>query len=255
MNLLSRYSIAAVVLIVFYTGCAYNPGPTITGPGKTVPPKTGSVYIYNNTPIDTNGHPMPDSAYTTIDSIAATGTTFSGKTNVTQVSIRNTKTGLVTNSYYNYETNGDLSEYVHGSALSFLGITYPDWVTYPMQSHTTSGSKVADTTISFPVGPISVPIHMVVTDSLSYVNAGTYSFNQTSLAVFNLKHETFYNGTITLIPGLPGTQIGTTGTTSLSFAPSIGFYAERKSDPIIVPQGLFPSINGLDITLTSYQLK
>jgi hypothetical protein len=255
MKILSQIFAAAVILIFVFSGCAYNPGSTNPGPGNTIPPKAGTVYIYNNTPIDTNGHPMPDSAYTTVDSIAATGTTYSTKTNVTQVSIRNLKTGLVTTSYVNYETNGDISEYVGGSFLAALGITYPDWVTYPMQSHTNSGSTVADTTINLPFGPVTVPLHMVVTDSIDYVNWTNFPLNQSSLDVVNLKHQTDYNGTLTIIPGLPGTKIGTTGMTTIAFAPSIGYYADHTTKPLIIPQGLFPSINGLETTIVSYNLK
>jgi len=175
MKKVFRYSAVWIFLITVCSGCSYNPGSSNNGPGQTVPPKTGSVYIYNNTPIDTNGHPMTDSAYTTIDSVTATGMTYNGKSNVTHISTRNLKTGLVSSSYINYEANGDVSEYVGLSFLSLLGITYPDWATYPMQSHASVGRKAFDSTVNYPVPGIgTVPIHMMVLDTISYINTGSF---------------------------------------------------------------------------------
>ncbi len=245
------FKLASILCIVFITGCSYNPGPNSVAPGKTMPGKAGSVYVYNNTPIDSNGHLLTDSAFMTVDSVAETGLTYNGRTNVTRFSIRNLKTGLITSSYINFESNGDISEYIGLSFLSFIGITYPDWATYPMQSHTSSGSKVADTTIQFPVPSLgTVPIHIIVMDSLVYINWSSYPIDNTSISVFNLKHGTHFGGTVALF--IP---INSDALTTVSFAPSLGYYCEKTTQPFHFPLGILPPTNGTEKKLVSYNLK
>ena len=193
---------------------------------------------------------MPDSAYTTVDSVAATDTTYNGKSHVTIMNSRNLKTGLTTSSYLNYEDNGDISEYAGGSFLAILGISYPNWITFPLQSHSTTGFKITDTTIT-----LVVPIHVIAVDSMLYVNIGTFAVNEKTLGIFNMKHNDYYSGSVTIITGFPGIPFSTTQNIAMSFAPSIGYYTERTNQPFIIPLGIAPSVNGLNKKLVSYQLK
>src|SRR5207244_203861 len=91
-----------------------------SGPGKTITVKVGSTFTFMNTPIDTNGKLMTDSSYMTVDSVANGDTNFMTKPYAMRITSRNTKTGLVTSSYINFEANGDYSEYIAGSFLTFL---------------------------------------------------------------------------------------------------------------------------------------
>jgi hypothetical protein len=251
MKIFFRYSVAAVIITFFASGCKYEPDPIV--PGKTVPSKTGSTYIYNNTPIDTNGHEMPDSAYMTVDSVASTETTFSGKVHVSMITSRNVQTGVQTISYFNYESNGDISEYAGGSLLSFLGITFPDWITYPVQSHETAGFKAFDDTVRI----LPIPIHVLATDSMTYSGMTTFSTGDKTLGIFKLNHTTIYQGQIILLPPpFPALPFGPNSqVTVFSYAPAIGFYAERRAEPFKFPAGAAPSVNGLDKKLVSYNLK
>jgi hypothetical protein len=252
MKILSLFS-SVVIACAFLVGCSYNPGVPLV-PGKTIPAGAGSTYIYSNTPIDTTGKLLTDSTYFTVDSVAAAGTTYSGKTNVTRFSIRNTKTGVVTLSYINFETNGDISEYVGGSLLSFLGIHLPDWVTYPMQTHTSYGSVIFDTTFNFPVPVVgTVPIHIVVSDSITYQNWDLFSLNNASIPQFNLSHKTNYNGVAKSFVDV--SIFNSDALTTLSFAPSLGYYTKRTTQPFKVPLGVFPSLQGSQKILTAYNLK
>ena len=250
MYIMNRIPIFVIaVFVICSAGCHYDPGPP-AGPGKTTPAKTGSTYTYKNTPIDTTGKLLTDSSYTTIVTVAITDTTYNGKTHVTRFSTQNMKTGLITNSFINYEDNGDISEYSGGSFLTVLGIKYPDWVTYPAQSHTSIGFKVYDDTVKI----LPVPIYLVVMDSITYVNWNSFPINNSSIPVLNLKQDRNYKGEVIIIAGFPGIPIGTNEVTTISFAPSIGYYADRTSQPTKVPQGLFPSFQGSEMTLVSYTL-
>jgi len=252
MKRVSLFS-AAICVCVFVIGCGYNPGGPL-GPGKTLPAGAGSTYIYNNTPIDTTGKLITDSSYMSVDSVVAAGMTYNGKTNVTHFASRNLKTGVITSSYINFETNGDISEYVGGSILAFLGIKYPDWVTYPIQTHTASGFQVADTTINLPVqGLGSIPIHMIVVDSITYINWNSFILNNISIPVFNLKHQTNYSGTVTLLI-LPA-PFNVNAITTISFAPSIGYYTDMTTQPFHFPFNVLSAIQGSEKTLIAYNLK
>jgi len=247
-------SCAAVFICVLYSGCAYNGAVVNNTPGNTIPAKAGSTYIYNNTPIDTSGKLLTDSAYQSVDSVAATGMSFSGKTNVTQFTSRNLKTGIVTPSYINFEANGDISEFIGGSFLSVLGITLPNWVTYPIQTHVSSGFKILDTSFSYPLPVLgNVPIHIIVVDSITYVNWDLFTLNNAYIPEFNLKHRTNYSGAVRIIIEQP--LFNSDGITTLAFAPSIGYYTNKTTQPFKVPLGLFPSIQGTQKILVAYNLK
>lgn len=234
------------LFVVCCVGCAYNPGPNTLAPGKTIPAKAGSTYTFKNVQIDTNGHTIDSTAYFTRDSVDEVGITYFGKTNVTHLTTIDQRFGYsVSEQYINYETNGDISIYSGGAGgLGLGGGNVPDWITYCVQSHQLTSFKFADTTIDFN----GVPLHLTAFDSVVFVNNGTYHVGSTTLAVINMKQTATITGTVVVVPLLTQTLVQ-----HLSFAPSIGYYADQKTDPSKNPAG--PSSQGNEVSLTSYTLR
>ncbi|MDP4237800.1 MAG: hypothetical protein Q8919_15265, partial [Bacteroidota bacterium] len=154
---------------------------------------------------------------------------------------------VLSHTYLNFESNGDLSVYVGGNGSSFAGVALPDWRTYPMQTHTTFGVKVADTTITFPGIPLPIPLK--VFDSMFYVNSGVYTVGTASIPVFNMKESLTYDATILF------SAITTSTARHISFSPSLGYIISDITDPTKSPIGAIPSFGGLEVTLISYKLK
>lgn len=241
-----KFIVAFVFCMVMYSGCSYNPGPNSMGPGKTIPAKAGSTYNFKTVQTDTTGKPIDSTTRYSRDSVVSSGQDTLGKTNVTHFVSIDTVYGYTYNdTYINFEANGDLSFYQPGGGLG--GVTLPDWRTYPMQSHTTIGAKVGDTTITFP--GIPVPISLTAFDSLFYVASGAYSAGTTSIPVFNLKEVITVNATILFSP------VKFTPTRHISFAPSLGYIVADTADPVLSTVAVIPSSGGSIKTLVSYKLK
>ncbi len=239
------FKFASILCILFITGCSYNPGPNSTGPGKTVPAKSGSTYTFKNVRTDTTGKKIDSTTYYSRDSVVFSGRDTLGKTNVSDIASVDTATGFVfSHTYYNFESNGDISLY-SGSGGGFGGVTLPDWRTYPMQTHLTIGAKIGDTTLTIPGIPVPIPIKAY--DSVFYVNSSTYPVG--SIPVYNFKEVITVNATIFFAP------VTFVLTRHLSFAPSLGYIISDITDPSISPTPLIPSNGGSEMTLVSYKLK
>jgi hypothetical protein len=241
-----------LLLLVFvsYAGCKYEPEQDLT-PGKTVPPKAGSTFTFKNVQTDTTGKPIDSTITYTRDSVIETGVTFDNKTNVTHFISIDIKTGTVltgSDFYYNYESNGDVSinTGVSGAGGFLPGLSLPDWITYPMQSHTTIGFKFLDTTVNIPGVPLPIPIKGF--DSIFFVNNGVYTGSGDKIPIFNSKNNTTFIATIFFAP------LTVNNSTHISFAPSLGYNVSEITDPTIIPNGLFPSQGGNQKTLTAYTL-
>jgi hypothetical protein len=242
MNRILFFVIA--VFVFCCVGCSYNPGPNSTGPGKTIPAKPGSTYTFKHVGTDTTGKPIDSTAYYSRDSVVATGLDTLGKTNVTHFVTVDTLYGFpYNNTYINFEPDGDISLYSTTGGLG--GVTLPNWRTYPMQSHSTIGMKIGDTTVIFPGIPLPIPIK--VFDSIFYVNNSTYSVG--NIPVFNSKDVLTINATVLFAPVIFVT------TRHISFAPSLGYIISDITDPTKSPIGAIPSFPGREMTLVSYTLK
>jgi len=243
---MKKLSLFSVIVIVFalQIGCAYNPGPDYT-PGKTIPPKAGSTFIFKSVQTDTLGVPIDSTIYYYKDSVAETGTLYQGKTNVTHFISIDTLHGFTSDSYINYETNGDISTYVGGFG-GFGGVTLPPWRTYPVQSHTTTGAKIADTSLTLPGIPL--PVHFVGYDTMTFIGNGTYPVSGKIIPVFNAKEVL----TITASALIISMNVNTV--THIEFAPSLGYIVSQITDPTKIP-AFIPSQGGSRNTLTAYILK
>lgn len=241
------FVLSGFLALAFFVGCAYDPGAN-TLPGKTVAPKAGSTFTFKNVQIDTLGKTIDSSAYTSRDSIMEIGTTYSGKTNVTHLSSTDLKTGVKSDTYINYETNGDVSIFTGGGGQSIFGGTFPNWLTLTVQSHTTTTLKLIDTTISFLLGGVSLPVHIVAIDTQKYVNNGTASVSGNTLPVINMSELIVATFNAILLSS------STTSITKIAFAPSIGYITDQRSEPT---KGIFGTraSNGSETTLISYTLK
>ncbi len=233
---------------MFFVGCAYNPGPNLNAPGKTVPAKPGSTYTFKNVQTDTTGKAIDSTLYYSKDSIAEVGITYNLKTNVTHIVSVDPVSGFsYGDTYINYETNGDISIY-SGASGSFGGVTLPPWRTYAVQSHTTAGAKFADTTVTLPQIPI--PVHITAFDTLSYVNSGTYANGTNNIPVFNMRDVLTENGSALIL------SLTLHTVSHLAFAPSLGYVVSQITDPTISPNTTYiPSFGGSEMTLTGYILK
>jgi hypothetical protein len=191
-----------------------------------------------------------------MDSVAETGITYLGKTHVTHLISIDMRFGTKTDSYVNYEDNGDISISANAgisTLLSVFGIHLPDWDTYTVQSHSKISYQLFDTTLDLTTLGLPAPIHITGSDTISYVNTGTVSVSSKSLPVFNMKQLGIYNGDMTIFIVIP--VFSTTSLITLSFAPEIGNYAQKGTEPIKdLPLG-FPSIQGSNVVLVSYHLK
>ncbi|MEI8133845.1 MAG: hypothetical protein WCH46_02060 [bacterium] len=249
---MKRYiSISALCLValVIYSGCKYEPA-TPELPGKTVAPKAGSVYVYDNYQTDTTGKKIDSSYSQSKDSVVESGITYSGKTNVVHMVSVDPVTGSVllgSDSYLNFESSGDVSVYTGGAGgIGIPGVKLPDWNLMAVQTHTTVTAKVFDSTITFPGVPL--PIHLTVTDTNRYVNTGTYTMGSIKLPIFNLVQSVLVNANAIL------TQINMINTTHIQYAPSIGNIASSVTDPTIDNSGFLGSQGGSIQTLVSYKL-
>ena len=241
-----KFAIASIFCLFVYAGCSYNPGPNSIAPGKTMPAKAGSTYTFRNVQTDSTGKKIDSTAFYTRDSVVATGKDTLGKTNVTDIANVDTTYGyIIFHTYINFEANGDISIYSPGGG--FGGVTLPNWRTYPMQSHTTLGAKIGDTTITYTGIPVPIPIKAF--DTLSFVNSGSYSLDNISIPVFTSKDVITINATVLF------SQVTFLLTRHISFAPSLGYIISDISDPTKSPIGLIPSTGGSEMTLVRYKLK
>ena len=120
-NLSNRYFLffTCVVTVAFFSGCSSNTNPS-TG---TLGPKAGSYFTTQYKSLDSNG--VLVSSYTLSDTIAQSGLSIMGKTNVVAV-----RSGVPDLAYWNYEVNGDFSVLSDDAG-------YSAWYSYPFGSQGT----------------------------------------------------------------------------------------------------------------------
>src|SRR5947209_5470499 len=140
----TKISLFNILIFLFCSltmhGC--KPGTSSIPPdlGQTTRPKSGSTFTFRNVPLDKNGTAEPDSAYTTMDSVMESGINFSGKNNVVLFASR-IHNGSWSESYLNYEANGDFSIYFPNAS------SLPPWVTLPVHSRNAQVIILIDTLI------------------------------------------------------------------------------------------------------------
>ena len=149
------FGLSLVAGLTFSSCLSSSTGPNSGSETLQTPPGVGSIFVYHQWYIDTSGMIAGSERYDTM-TIIATGISFAGKHNVTQIVLA-TDTG-----YLNYESNGDISMYRGSDG-------YPGgrsgWLTVPLSSKSTQSFTYIDS-VDFGNG-----VHHVSTESSSYTGA------------------------------------------------------------------------------------
>jgi hypothetical protein len=237
-----RFSIVRlpIALILLFSFAACNKSNPV-GPGSSsgVQPKIGSSFTYFEYSIDTTtGQVVPGSTDTSVETVAKTGMSYSGKSNVTMV-VSSSIYGLDT-SYINYESNGDISSVF---SLGFMG-SGSSWITIPVASKATNTIALYDTTTYL----LGVPTETKASLTASFVDNETVMVGSQSLSVEKI--ELLVTGTTT--------TLGVTQTQNIAsygyYAPSIG-YIVKSLTPSFVDVTTGTKQEGNGSTLLSYILK
>jgi hypothetical protein len=218
--------------ITYFQGCPNHGATTIPITtiqlGSTQQPKVGSIFTYDSDTLNSNGIPTIGFALTPIDSVMQTGMSYSGKSNVMHVYETDIR-GNSKDTYYNYESNGDISVNFPNAA------PLPPWLKLSIHS--------SDTTVQILVDSMNGQVHIVEGDSV--VNEGVFNttVNGTVLPTVKFKMTLFIQSTVAGV-----TSSSSVYTTFYSIAPSIGYFTE-----LLVPAN--HSSYGSDQTLFSFKLK
>jgi hypothetical protein len=144
--------------------------------------------------------------------------------------------GSSTTKYFNFETNGDISEYQDFTDTPPL---HSLWVTYPIQSQGTNSVTFIDTTII--TGGIST--HIVSKVTMSYEGVSSLPIYDSTLSIIKIK---------AIAKNIATSSVQNQIDSAIAhyyFAPSIGYIAKLRQEP----GGL--SSNGSENTLIRFTLR
>ncbi|MDB5033770.1 MAG: hypothetical protein JWQ98_1011 [Chlorobi bacterium] len=237
---------SAITLSAFVGGCTDT--PTSTGGNSTTitPAKQGSTFTSYTYSKDSLGQMQQGSQDTTVSTIAKTGLTIGGKSDV-NMAIGVKKSGGTDTTYFRYESNGDVSLYFNATDSS--GGAPPmqtAWITLPFASKTSMNLTIVDTAMSdstFGAGRFKV--------TSSAVQTGTENITVGSETLSAEKVQWKFETSATF--GLFG--IGQSVVSTIWFAPKIGFIARQEQ---ITSEGIpgFLSVSGSSYqNLVAYSLK
>jgi hypothetical protein len=222
-----------------------------TGPDNSsdpiVAPKQGSTYNYATYDTDATGQKETGTDATYTVTVAATGMTYQGKSNVMMFVQSGSQTDT---SYVAYESNGDVSLFL-GTQLSDVelgdvNVASNLWLKVPFVSTTTTTLKVVDTTIAGSTGNERIKLTFSATGTGSEeITVGTEKLNARKADLKMDMEMTF--------SGLPLTS---TSTSKMWFIPKIGSMGKTVTTTTAsiggIPGG---QTSGSVETLTSYTLQ
>jgi len=202
-----------------------------------VQPKTGSTFTQEEFRTDTTtGAPIPSTRETFTYTLSRTGISFFGKSNVSELTnVEPTDTSTI---YFNYESNGDVSMFVHTSE------TDGEWLLLPISSKTTSTVTVMDTTIDV----FGLQMKMKSTMTTSY--AGTENFTVKGQAVSTMKIKNVILSSVSFAGG----NTESTSEASFYFAPSLGYFTKMET-PVFIDPNTGEKAEGSVSILIDYNLK
>ncbi len=209
------------VVIVSQWGCDSDSVTEPTTTVKTSPPKAGSTFTFNQVRLDSLGRKISGSDVTHTDSVAETGISIYGKSNVMMTVVGS----FGIKKYYNFESNGDISEYVDYSDTPPLRSF---WVTYPIQSIGAKTYTLIDTTVT--VSGISSRITSKAI--VSYEGSSRLPIYDSSLTMIKIK-TVGVNTVTSSVQNRTDSLIA-----YYYFAPSIGYIAKYREEPSSFGDGL-----------------
>ncbi len=199
---------------IFIIGCDSDSGTSPTTSLATRAPKVGSSFTFNQIRLDSLGKKVIASDVTQTDSVVEAMVSLYGKTNVAK--IVGVPFGQL--KYFNYELNGDISEYIDYSDTPPL---HSFWATYPIQSRATKLYTLIDTTVTVS----GVTSHVVSTVSVSYEGISTLAIYDSTLTMIKIK--TVGVNSVTS----PVQNYSDSLTAYYYFAASIGYIAKQRQEP------------------------
>lgn len=211
-------------------GCDSDSAENSSALPTTLPPMTGSVYIYGRVDLDPLGRIISGSESTYSDSVAETDMTLYGKMNVMRI-----VSSTSGDRYFNFEANGDISEYQDFAPFN------PVWVTYPIQSKASQSIIIADTTILI----AGQSTYFSSKINLTYEGISSMPIYDSSLVLAKTKVQAIINVVS------PIQNQNDTINAYFYFSPSIGYIAKTEEDAIT---GSVQS-NAAKSTLVSFTLK
>lgn len=217
MEYIARFLLFLFATILLHFGCVSEP--------RTVQPKVGSTYTYVHVRYDSLGRKIAGSEVFNIDTVIATGQSLYGKTQVMSITPLRGSGYL---AYFNFEPNGDISQYFQKSSV---------WLTFPIQSHTLKSCTFLDTVYRGIV-------HSVSKADLSFEGLDTMFIHDSSLTVAKIKWFGIFKSTASY-----GSKIDTI-IGYYYFAPSIGYIAKQRTEESYVRD-----VNPDEFILTKFTLK
>ncbi len=218
-----KRSLFTLILITILGSCSDNSSNTINE--STIQPKVGSKFTVEYYDTDTTtGKPISSSILKSVWTYSKTGTTYEGKTNVSEVNV--VFSNSQTSSYFvNYESNNDLC--ISKTFLSSIVSVIKSWFYYPTSSKSPVTTVLYDTTIIS--SGVSESSKSQVT--ISFENNETLEINGKSINVMKFKsvHESIRVG-----GGI--TQSGTSIEYDY-YAPSLGFMVKSETPVITTTDG------------------
>jgi hypothetical protein len=229
MNISIR-SIAFTLLLALGIASCKSDSPSEPGNngGGKVMAKTGSTYTYDSSSTQGGG---ATGAITY--SVAADNITIGSRTGVRLV-----KQGADTAFMFTYNTDGSVSMHFPLALEDMAEGVEGVWIKLPVNGGTGESIVVIDTTIIDPELPFPLTIKLTMTSSSA--GATTVSVNGASQPAHN----------VNMVMDLESNLLGnTTGTTTITWVPSIGFYGKMVSDA-----SFMGSSNTMTEVLTSFSL-
>jgi hypothetical protein len=194
--------------------CDSQSGPSITLGTMTVPP-VGTTYTYTEVDLDEQGQVVPGSEFTWTDSVAEIGGAHYGKNNVMVITDPGYPPGQWS-SYFNFESNGDISEYQNFGGAQIMP---NQWVTYPVASQGKRTYLLADTSFLYQ----GQQAYYKATMEVANEGISSMAIYDSALALVKIKM------TGTVVATLGGQTDNTSVVEYYYFAPAIGYIAKRES--------------------------
>ncbi|MEO5930708.1 MAG: hypothetical protein ABIR47_12300 [Candidatus Kapaibacterium sp.] len=237
---------SAITLSALVGGCTDTPASPSGNSTTITPAKQGSTFTSYEYSKDSLGQVEQGSQDTVVSTIAKTGLTIGGKSDVNMM-IGVKKSGETDTTYFRYESNGDLSLYFDASdSSSDTPPIQAAWIALPFASKTPMNVTLVDTATSdstLGAGRFTV--------TSSAVQTGTENITVGSETLSAEKVQWKFD--ISSKFGLFGLAQSVTST--MWFAPKIGFIVKQEQ---ITSAGIpgFLSVSGSSYqNLVSYSLK